>query len=181
VVTPEASGRLPAGQLSKTLFESPIGPLVLVADDWGLRSVTFPDGDRPAAVTDEGQEVVDDETLAHPVLRAAVEQLVEYFEGRRRTFDLALNPVGTDFQRRAWNVLTDIPYGTTISYREQATLMGSPGATQAVGSANGANPLPIVVPCHRVVGSDGSLIGFGGGIDLKRQLLDREQGTLRLF
>ena len=117
----------------------------------------------------------------HPTLTTAARQLDEYFAGDRTVFELALHPVGTDFQQRAWRVLTEIPHGETMTYRDQAAAMGQPGATQAVGAANGANPLPIVVPCHRVVGADGSLIGFGGGIELKRQLLDLEQGTQRLF
>ena len=120
-------------------------------------------------------------TPEHPTLTTAARQLDEYFAGDRTVFELALHPVGTDFQQRAWRVLTEIPHGETMTYRDQAAAMGQPGATQAVGAANGANPLPIVVPCHRVVGADGSLIGFGGGIELKRQLLDLEQGTQRLF
>ena len=150
---------------------------MLVADNWGLRRILFPVDGRAAPVP-EGDLTVDP---GHPVLAAGTRQLAEYFAGDRTTFDLSIHPVGTDFQRRAWRVLTRIPYGTTISYREQAEAMGSPGATQAVGAANGANPLPIVLPCHRVVGADGSLIGFGGGLELKRRLLDLEQGTMRLF
>lgn len=172
-----AWSELPAGELRRVTVPSPIGPLVVAADAWGLRRILFPDGDEPAPLP-EGAVPLDPE---HPALVAASRQLDEYFAGSRTVFELALHPIGTDFQRLAWRALADIPYGQTITYREQAEAIGRPGATQAVGAANGANPLPIVVPCHRVVGTDGSLIGFGGGLETKRQLLDLEQGTQRLF
>lgn len=172
-----AWSELPAGDLRRVTVDTPIGPLVLAADAWGLRRVLFPEGDSPAPIP-EGEAEIDPD---YPVLAAAARQLEEYFARQRTTFDLALHPMGTDFQRRAWKVLLDIPYGQTITYGDQAEVIGQPGATQAVGAANGSNPLPIVVPCHRVVGSDGSLVGFGGGIELKRRLLDLEQGTQRLF
>lgn len=115
----------------------------------------------------------------HPVLRAAVRQLVEYFERRRREFDLPLAPSGTAFQLRVWEALRGIPYGTTVSYGEIARRLGLlPSASRAVGLANGANPIPVVVPCHRVVGADGSLTGYGGGLDRKRFLLDLESDAL---
>ncbi|MEM9562659.1 MAG: methylated-DNA--[protein]-cysteine S-methyltransferase [Actinomycetota bacterium] len=170
------ASELPAGELRRTTVDSPIGPLVITADSWGLRTIQFPIDGRAAPAE---EPAIDDGE--HPTLVAARTQLDEYFGGQRTTFELALHPVGTDFQRRAWRVLADIPYGQTMTYREQAEAIGQPGATQAVGAANGANPLPIVVPCHRVVGADGSLIGFGGGLELKRRLLDLEQGTQRLF
>lgn len=172
-----AWSELPAGELRQTTVESPIGPLVVAADAWGLRRILFPDDGGPAELP-EGSIITDPD---YPTLLAAARQLDQYFDGQRTTFELALHPIGTDFQRLAWRVLADIPYGQTITYREQAEAIGRPGATQAVGAANGANPLPIVVPCHRVVGADGSLIGFGGGLETKRQLLDLEQGTQRLF
>ncbi len=188
-----AWSELPAGEVRRLTIDSPIGPLVLVADDWGLRRVLFPVDGLPATVPEE-THVADPDGLGpteaanavptdanHPILAAAHHQLDQYFARQRQTFNLALHPIGTDFQRQAWKVLSTIAYGTTISYRDQAEAIGRPGATQAVGAANGANPLPIVVPCHRVVGSDGSLTGFGGGLDLKRRLLDLEQGTQRLF
>jgi O-6-methylguanine DNA methyltransferase len=106
--------------------------------------------------------------------RGVVEQLDEYFRGRRRDFDLELSPRGTEFQLRVWRELTRIPYGETISYQELSRRIGNPSATRAVGRANGANPIPIVIPCHRVIGADGSLTGYGGGIDIKRQLLALE-------
>jgi methylated-DNA-[protein]-cysteine S-methyltransferase len=103
-----------------------------------------------------------------------VTQLEEYFSGQRRDFDLELAPQGTEFQLRVWNELTRIPYGTTISYGELARRLGNPDASRAVGTANGANPIPIVVPCHRVIGADGSLTGFGGGLKAKAALLELE-------
>lgn len=169
---------LPAGELRRVTIESPVGPLVVAADAWGLRRILFPDEGGAPALLPEGVVPFDPD---HPVLTTATLQLAQYFADERTSFDVALHPIGTDFQRRAWRVLTEIPYGETITYREQAERLGQPGATQAVGAANGANPLPIIVPCHRVVGADGSLVGFGGGIDIKRQLLDLEQDTRRLF
>jgi methylated-DNA-[protein]-cysteine S-methyltransferase len=111
---------------------------------------------------------------------AAARQLVEYLEGTRREFELELCPLGTEFQRAAWHALSQIPYGETRSYAQQAVCMGKPRAVRAVGRANATNPLPIVIPCHRVIGSDGSLTGFGGGIDAKRWLLAHESPQARL-
>ena len=107
-------------------------------------------------------------------LQAAVGQLAEYFAGERREFDLALDPQGTSFQLAAWRQLEEIPYGETITYGEQARRLGQASAARAVGAANGRNPLAIVVPCHRVVGADGKLVGFGGGLEAKRYLLNLE-------
>jgi len=114
----------------------------------------------------------------HPLLAAAALQLEEYFGGRRRTFTLPLDPVGTEFQKACWRVLAEIPYGETISYGQQAARVGKPKAARAVGAANGRNPLSIVVPCHRVVAADGALTGFGGGLETKRWLLEHEQRVL---
>jgi O-6-methylguanine DNA methyltransferase len=105
---------------------------------------------------------------------SVVEQLDEYFRGRRRAFDLELSPRGTEFQLRVWRELMRIPYGETISYQELSRRIGNPSATRAVGRANGANAIPIVIPCHRVIGADGSLTGYGGGLDIKRKLLALE-------
>jgi methylated-DNA-[protein]-cysteine S-methyltransferase len=115
------------------------------------------------------------------VLAAAARQLEEYFAGERTAFELPLDLEGTRFQRAAWLALAEIPYGETVSYGEQARRLGRPHAVRAVGAANGRNPVPIVLPCHRVVGSDGSLTGFGGGLDVKRALLDHEAGLRPLF
>lgn len=144
-----------------------IGPLVLAAHAGGLTHVLFAKGPR-AAAPDPAWE------LAPRRLASAVVQLDEYFAGTRRVFDLPLAPGGTPFQRRVWAALAAIPYGETVSYGELAQRLGMPGGSRAVGLANGANPLPVVVPCHRVIGADGSLTGFGGGLDLKRRLLELE-------
>ena len=153
------------------VLETPIGPLTLAAGDAGLRAVWF--GGRP--------EAPDAPRGAHPVLAAARDQLAEYFAGARRTFDLPLDVAGgTPFQRAAWLALAAIPYGATTTYGEQARRLGRPAAVRAVGAANGRNPLPIVLPCHRVVGAGGALTGFGGGLPVKRALLDLEQGVLPL-
>jgi methylated-DNA-[protein]-cysteine S-methyltransferase len=157
-------------QLAFTTTETPIGTLTLVASDVGLRAVLWP-GDDPDRVR-LGER---SEDAAHPVLTAAAAQLDEYFRGVREQFDLPLDPVGTDFQRAAWDALRQIPYATTISYGEQAARMGDRRKARAVGAANGRNPLSIVVPCHRVVGSTGSLTGFAGGVDTKAWLLAHEQ------
>jgi methylated-DNA-[protein]-cysteine S-methyltransferase len=115
---------------------------------------------------------------AHQLLASAARQLQEYFAGERRTFELPLDPVGTPFQRRCWLALSSIPYGTTISYGEQARRLGHPRAARAVGAANARNPIPIVLPCHRVVGANGASTGYGGGLDAKRLLLEHEARVL---
>jgi methylated-DNA-[protein]-cysteine S-methyltransferase len=158
-----------------TLFsltmDSPVGALRLVASETALRYVEFHGG--------RGSPHAAEENPSHPVLQAAKRQLEEYFAGRRRDFDLPFDAQGTSFQRQTWNALCAIPYGETRSYAQQAEHIGNPKACRAVGATNGKNPLPIVIPCHRVVGSNGSLTGFGGGIETKRRLLALEQGALR--
>lgn len=149
-------------------LETPVGTLTLVAADAGLRAVLFPGEASPEGAV-EG---------AHPLLASAERQLQEYFAGERRTFELPLDPVGTPFQRRCWLALSSIPYGTTISYGEQARRLEHPRAARAVGAANARNPIPIVFPCHRVVGVNGALTGYGGGLDAKRILLDHETRVL---
>jgi methylated-DNA-[protein]-cysteine S-methyltransferase len=152
-----------------TYVDSPIGPLLLVSDGVSLTGVTMDPNDKPPAGLGEWRE----DASAGP-LPEAVRQLNEYFAGSRREFDLPLRFVGTAFQQTVWRALMDIPYGMTVSYGEQATRIGNPKASRAVGLANGRNPLPIVVPCHRVIGADGSLTGFGGGLPRKRWLLAHE-------
>ena len=110
-----------------------------------------------------------------------VRQLEEYFAGKRKTFDLPLAPRGTAFQLSVWNALQQIAYGQTRSYADIARVIGRPSAVRAVGAANGANPIPIIIPCHRVIGSSGALTGFGGGLDVKRRLLDFEAGYSTLY
>lgn len=148
-------------------LKSPIGPLTLIARAEGLTHVFFPghEGPLPAG---------DDSPAAAAVLARAAEQLGEYFAGRRQRFDLPLAPTGTDFQRSVWLGLREIPYGATLSYGELARRVGRPQAVRAVGAANGANPLPVIVPCHRVIGANGRLTGFGGGLPAKMALLELE-------
>jgi methylated-DNA-[protein]-cysteine S-methyltransferase len=156
------------GELRVARFESPVGPLTLVAGDGGLRALVF-DGEERSGEARPGE---------HPVLAQAFRQLGEYFEGRRRMFELPLELAGTPFQEDAWRALASIPFGTTISYGEQARRLGRPAAARAVGAANACNPTSIVLPCHRVVGSDGALTGYGGGLDVKRALLEHETRVL---
>ena len=157
-----------------TEMASPIGTLLLAADEEGLRFVGLPDG--KGVVHPAPDWVRDDAPLgdAGRHLGGARRQLDEYFAGRRRAFELRLAPRGTEFQRLVWFALAEIPYGATWSYAELARRVGRPKAVRAVGAANGANPLPIVLPCHRVIGADGSLVGYGGGLSAKRFLLDLE-------
>ena len=148
------------------MVETPIGPLGLVASDSALQAVLFDGG----AVGREG---------GSPVLEEAVRQLEAYFAGALVAFDLPLELHGTEFQRNCWLALDSIPYGRTVSYGEQARRLGlGSDKARAVGAANGANPLPIVLPCHRVIGADGSLTGFGGGLHVKRFLLELEGALL---
>jgi methylated-DNA-[protein]-cysteine S-methyltransferase len=160
----ESRGGRESGRPALACVETPIGPLTLVAGDGGLREVRWGAGET---------------TGSHPVLDAAGRQLREYFAGERRAFELPLDVAGTPFQRRAWLELAEIPFGTTRTYGEQARRLGRPDAPRAVGAANGRNPLPIVLPCHRLVGADGSLTGYGGGLDVKRALLDHEARVLK--
>ncbi|MES2670950.1 MAG: methylated-DNA--[protein]-cysteine S-methyltransferase [Pseudomonadota bacterium] len=155
-------------------FDTPIGTLTLAADADGLRHIEFPDNRHPM---DREGWIPGARGAAADVLRATREQLREYFEGRRRAFDLPLRPQGTAFQMDVWRTLATIPWGATWSYRDLARTIGKPDAVRAVGAANGRNPLPIVLPCHRVIGADGSLTGFGGGLPIKAALL-RLEGAL---
>lgn len=152
------------------IHESPVGPLTLVSDGAAIAGIYFAESKHGAPP--EGPHGED------KILLAAKKQLDSYFSGKRRTFDLALAPRGTPFQTRVWNALTKIPYGETKSYGAIAAMIGSPKAVRAVGAANGRNPIPIVIPCHRVIGADGSLTGFGGGMARKEILLDLEKGAL---
>jgi methylated-DNA-[protein]-cysteine S-methyltransferase len=155
-----------------THVESPVGRLLLAASDAGMHAIEFHAARHAVSRSDEWVEG------DHPLLQTAAAQLREYFAGTRRTFDLPLAPDGTDFQRRVWQTLATIPYGQTVSYAELASRVGKPSASRAVGAANGRNPLPIVLPCHRVIGANGSLTGFGGGLPTKRFLLELEGALL---
>lgn len=147
---------------------TPVGPLLLAAGDDGLHLVEFHASRHPHPRADDWQEG------DNAVLAETRRQLDEYFAGDRRSFDLPLAPRGTVFQVQVWNTLATIPYGETISYAQLASRVGKPTAMRAVGAANGRNPLPIVLPCHRVIGADGSLTGFGGGLPTKAFLLHLE-------
>ena len=148
-----------------------IGALTLVGDEQGLRQIVFPNKKTPFAIHDDWQK--------RPELLASVRaQLRAYFNGELKRFDLTLAPVGTPFQLQVWQALLDIPYGELVSYKAIAEAIGSPKAARAVGGAVGKNPIPIIVPCHRCVGSDGSLTGFGGGLDTKKRLIDLERSNL---
>ncbi len=160
-----------AHQVSMRL-DSPVGRLTLVATDAGLAAVLW-ENDRPHRV----RLNVDAENETHPVLVEAARQLREYFSGQRKRFSVALDPTGTPFQRRVWNALLTIPFGETRSYAQIAEQIGSPTAVRAVGAANGRNPISIITPCHRVIGSTGKLTGFAGGLDVKARLLALEGVT----
>jgi methylated-DNA-[protein]-cysteine S-methyltransferase len=148
---------------------TPVGVLTLAGDEEGLREVTFPNATHAKSAVSSGQR---GESV--PALREAISQLNAYFAGSLSRFDLPLAPVGTQFQRECWSALRAIPYGQTVSYGEIARRVGRPAAYRAVGAANGRNPIPIIIPCHRVIGADGSLTGFGGGLSIKRHLLELE-------
>ncbi len=143
---------------------TPVGWLEIRADASGVTSIRFLD----AAPVRSAFNVT------YPHLKEAYRQLGEYFSGERSRFSLRLNPQGTEFQRQVWDRLASVPFGTTITYGELARAIGKPGGARAVGMANNKNPLPIVVPCHRVIGTDGALVGFGAGIGIKAKLLDIE-------
>lgn len=153
---------------------TPLGPLTLAADEQGLRQINFPHNGKPAAPDPAWHE--DEKRLIE-----SIRQLHAYFAGELESFDLPLAPKGTEFQQRVWRELLGIPYGETISYGELARRIGNPNASRAVGLANGSNPIPIVIPCHRVIGSNGKLTGYGGGLPIKEKLLALEKRQLRLL
>ena len=156
-----------------TWLDTPIGPLLLAGGADGLSAISFARNGVPAEPPEGSVE-------RREPFAEAIGQLERYFARELRSFELTLKPRGTPFQLRVWEALRAIPYGETRSYAEVARAIGKPDAVRAVGSANGANPIPIIVPCHRVLGSDGSLTGFGGGLRVKRFLLDLES-TPSLF
>jgi methylated-DNA-[protein]-cysteine S-methyltransferase len=152
-------------------MESPVGKLLLVADEDGLLELAFAEGRTPPVVNPAWSE-------GGAALREPLRQLRAFFAGELRDFNLPLKPRGTTFQQRVWELLREIPFGETISYGELARRVGNPAASRAVGLANGSNPIAIIVPCHRVIGSNGKLTGYGGGLENKRWLLDFERGQL---
>jgi methylated-DNA-[protein]-cysteine S-methyltransferase len=151
---------------------SPLGTMLLIARGDALAGIHFDGGRYEPAMGADWQRTKD-----HPVLRAAQAQLDLYFAGARTTFDLPLAPMGTAFQRAVWAAIGTVPYGATIAYRELAARAGRPGSIRAAGTATGRNPWTIVVPCHRIVGADGALTGYAGGVDRKRALLALEART----
>ena len=165
----------PAGQGNRAvtyackIIQSPVGDLRLVASEEALIAVLW-ENDRPKPM--RLGTLVENEN--HPVLLETERQLKEYFRGKRKTFSLKLELIGTKFQKDVWQMLVAIPFGETRSYGELARQLGNPRATRAVGAANGRNPIPIVVPCHRVIGASGKLTGFGGGLNIKAHLLELE-------
>jgi methylated-DNA-[protein]-cysteine S-methyltransferase len=165
----------PPSQLSFKCLSSPVGRLTMLADDSALVAVLWETEEYNRDQFGPSVEADD-----HPVLRDARQQLEEYFAGKRKTFDLPLHPRGTEFQRRVWSGLQDIPFGELWSYGTLARYIGQAGAARAVGAANGRNPIPIIIPCHRVIGSDGTLTGFGGGLDVKARLIELERGEAAL-
>ena len=157
--------------LTYRTVSTPLGDITVVADDAGLTQVIL--------AGDDGS-VLAEATEGGPIVDAAAQQLAEYFAGERMAFDVPLAPRGTEFQMTVWKALGDVPFGTTATYGEIARAIGQLTATRAVGAANGRNPIPIIIPCHRVIGASGELTGYsgGGGIETKRRLLDHESGTL---
>jgi methylated-DNA-[protein]-cysteine S-methyltransferase len=164
------SDRNASVSVASRIIDSPVGRLYLAATEAGLTHVLFVEkmSHRPDPLEGSGQ--------AANIVRETERQLTEYFNGHRREFDLPLAPAGTEFQLATWRALRDIPFGETVSYGELARRMNKPDAVRAVGAANGANPISIIVPCHRVIGADGTLTGYGGGVHVKKRLLELEQG-----
>lgn len=161
-------------EFARARVSAPFGDLTVVASDAGVRYVTFDNDAHPKSYV--GMTVTNN--ASHPVVARTVRQLNEYLAGKRREFDVPLDLVGTEFQVQAWRALADVPFGSTTSYARQAASIGRPTATRAIGAANGRNPVVIVLPCHRIVGADGSLTGFGGGLPVKKWLLDHEADVL---
>jgi methylated-DNA-[protein]-cysteine S-methyltransferase len=151
--------------------KAPFGTLTVVASDKGVRFCMFDNDAHPKSF--EGLTIHDDAN--HPMVKEAVKQLREYLAGTRKKFDLKLDLQGTEFQVAAWRSLAKVPYGKTASYAQQAASIGRPKAVRAIGGANGRNPVAVILPCHRIIGADGSLTGFGGGLPVKVWLLEHEQ------
>jgi methylated-DNA-[protein]-cysteine S-methyltransferase len=149
--------------MGQSNFNSQVGPIAIFSENDSIVKIEF------------NRKVEVDKTDV--VIETCKTELTEYFDGKRKTFDVKINPVGTDFQLRVWNQLKEIPYGKTISYSDLAIRLGDLKVIRAAGTANGKNKIPIIIPCHRVIGKDGSLVGFAGGLDIKEQLL-RHEGVI---
>jgi methylated-DNA-[protein]-cysteine S-methyltransferase len=163
----------PSDPLLYTTIDSPIGELLLLGDGQDLHGLYMQGGRKPIAIASGWERT-------EAPFAALTAQIEEYFDARRETFDVSLQMHGTPFERRVWSALRAIPYGETISYGELAKRIGQPTGARAVGLANGRNPIAVIVPCHRVIGADGSLTGYGGGLERKRTLLELEQAQARL-
>jgi methylated-DNA-[protein]-cysteine S-methyltransferase len=161
-------------EMFRGTVKAPFGTLTVVASDKGVRFCMFANDAHPKSF--DGLSIRDDPK--HPMVKKAIDQLREYFAGTRKKFDLKLDLQGTEFQVDAWRSLAKVPYGKTASYAEQATSIGRPKAVRAIGGANGRNPVVVILPCHRIIGADGSLTGFGGGLPVKVWLLEHEQKVL---
>jgi len=170
---PNATAPTPTKRIFFTTMASPIGELLLAGDGDTLSGLYMQDGRKPKRIATNWNE------SAAPFADVK-RQLEEYFAGERTTFDVPLAPEGAPFEREVWRALEEIPYGETVSYGEIARRVGQPTAARAVGTANGRNPIAVIVPCHRVIGADGSLTGYGGGLERKRLLLELERGQGRL-
>ncbi len=155
-------------------YLSPIGQLLIVGDGENIQKILFPNDRRPTEPESDWQQ-------NDAVFAEFTEQLDAYFGGKLQRFDVPLAPDGTQFQRAVWDALLDVEYGETRSYRDIASAIGKPSASRAVGAANGANPIPIVIPCHRIIGANGTLTGFAGGLHTKHWLLSHEAGEPSLF
>ena len=160
-------------QLSYCYMASPVGQLKLVANEQALVAILW-DNENPNRV--RLAELIED--VSHPILLNTQQQLIEYFSGQRKVFDILLDFEGTDFQKQVWSALLTIPYGETRSYKQIAQQLGNEKAVRAVGAANGKNPISIIAPCHRVIGAGGALVGFAGGLDKKEILLRLELNNI---
>ena len=154
-----------------TYHKTPIGVMFIAGDHQAIKMMSFPEGYKQRGPMPDWKQT-------KKPFATVIKQLDDYFKGRRTQFDLPLAPDGTEFQQQVWQALLSIPYGQTMSYGELAKIIHRPKASRAVGAANGANPIPIIIPCHRVIGASGSLTGFGGGLPTKKWLLAHEQSHL---
>ena len=162
--------------MKSQVYNSPIGPLLIAEEDGHIVEISFMEADTRQKFRQSSQATLPDSDS--PVIATCIAELDAYFAGNLQEFTVPIKPVGTDFRRRVWAALMTIPYGQTISYKELARRIGQPTASRAVGGANNHNPISIIVPCHRVVGADGSLVGYGGGLSNKAFLLEHEKSRL---
>lgn len=169
---------MPATAVATARVKTPIGILTVWATERGVRAIDFPGEGGVVTEPDDSDAASSTASEARAVMDQATRELREFFAGKRRDFSVPLDLKGTEFQTAVWRELARIPFGETRTYGEVARAIGRPQASRAVGGAAHANPIPIIIPCHRMVGANGALVGFGGGVDLKRKLLDWEAGRL---